>query len=404
MKKPSFAFIYHLNLGHSELSGQHRQRMLQQDLEQLMHWRGRIPVNISSMGMDWEVINQTNQQAIQAVRDNPNVTILDGLYSHLLPSIYPQLTELAQQHSTQTTDNIFGGTSPTGFVPEHDISSLNAHHFNWAAGVINKELHSYYPWDAHHQRIVPLTNPQDIPLSTVRVKHQQGSLPCLVAEGGTLRTTYLKLMREHAEPQEFINAIKESLLAAERDGSPIVSFVMDWETPYINAVHGQPRLDLADQLSQALAEADIPFTTLDHKATETIIAYAQAQPAITHRKHYSKWQPNPFRETVRNLTKQFINGTPYEQRALLAIAESDHDSAQHGLALGATKEHGAIVQLPSFVQGRKETITIASDKHRPQEYEHMAANLAEGQPINARTDELPPTSKWYLDQLHNAFQ
>lgn len=399
MTSPVFAFIYHLNLGHSELSGKHRQQMLEHDLAHLVNYRGRIPLNISSMGLDWKVINHVNPSAINAINTNPNITILDGMHSHLLPTVYPKLARLAQKYSKQTTDELFERVSPVGFAPEHDISSRNGHHLTWTAGVINKDIHSYYPWDKQRERIIP-TTPEPIPYSAVRVKHQEGSIPCLVAEGGTIRGTYLRLMREHAEPQDFINGIKRALHRATIEGSPLVSFVMDWETPYINAIDGQPRLDLVDQLSQELSHADIPFATLDDTLTEQVIAYANDQPAITHRKHYTKWQPNPFRETVHNLTRKFIESTPYEQQTLLAAAASDHDSAQHGLSIAAEKPFNAIVQLPSKKNGKEGLVTIASDAHRAQEYKHIAANLAAYRPLNANSETLPVASQWYLDKLH----
>ena len=409
MKGAKFALIYHLNLGHSELSSANRKQFLEQDVETLFRLRGRIPVNVSSTGMNWEVINNASPETIKTIRENPNITILDGLFSHMLPTLHPELAELAQKHSRESTDKIFGQTAPVGFAPEHDISSMCAYLLNWKVGVINRDLHSYYPWDEQHNRLIATKDKlhETIPNCAIRVLHKYGSLPCIVAEGGNLRTTYLKLMREQAEPKDFINAVKEALLTAEKAGEPLVSFVMDWETPYINAINGQPRLDLADQLSQALAESDIPFTNLDGNTTEEITDYAQRKPAISHRKNYTKWEQYDFRKKVKDLTRQFSDKTEYEQKTLLAIAESDHDSAIHGTIIGQkNKEKGyeAIAQLPSTVKGTPGIVTIASDAHRAQEYEIMAANLAEGLPLNAHTENLPEASRWYLDQLHKAFK
>jgi len=262
--KPKIALFYHLNLNHYSLTPELKQEYIDRGII-LLADSIRVPVNISISAQDLETIYKKNQQAYDALLDNPNIRFHISTYSHFLPSDFPDDLGMQLKLGVDTLYNLIPKNKiiRTVFFAEFDIPKTIK-----GLNIVSKYMHillvNYTLID--HSKLKSCPGLFEVKLN----KDNSMKLIC-IHKDTQYRYVYHKYLREMASDDEVLNAILFNRNRNNDNRTPVICHV-DFEAPIINIVESfvdniyrkyPPRYDLFRKLHKSFYLSGLDFVYLD---------------------------------------------------------------------------------------------------------------------------------------------
>jgi hypothetical protein len=384
--KAEFVFITYANLNHSEvpvgnsLRAAEPQGLFETMLTHVNH--SRVPLVFSTQGLDLDFYSVRNPRIIQELR-NPNITCIRGIYSHALPSFYPETLDWQLALGQDSLQRAGLESSQVLMLPEFDM-------FSSAIPVLRSAGLEYVLLQGGTPIVNPIYSRSGKKLEEadlVRIEDELTSDIKGIVMTGKLRNPYLAMLRGLKHPREMIDLIAAECESARARGSPILSFLIDWEAPLINSGSGNYGEiffhRFIDELARARERGDFLLSGLDYKTVKELRRFEGNLPVVlVGSRPKPKWiirnDNLNMLDRIRNIS--FHELSLYHKRVCLAASISDLQSAQFGLA----KQEGIIIKLPvKDLQGEEHPgdIVIKSDANRPFEVVHLAKAAETKKPV-----------------------
>lgn len=404
------ALVFHMNLDHANLTRGESLELIESGLEEMLR-EIKVPINISSTARDWELLNELNPSLVNWVKENPLIAVLDGTYSHAIPSHFPGFVKAQFEFGHEVHEKIFGGNagaslSAYGFVPEFafDSGMLPTIRGCWIGNIASSTT-SQMVKKGHENRNPPrcLYSGPD----AVIVHSSDGTaLAVNIARRDKLNKNLNRFFRGSNEPVHFTERLRRK--ASDSD-APFIIYLNDFETPLINKAYYQGRLlqrkDMWGLLMQHLPDSGIDFILLDLEAFTNSQYHAEkiGEGYVIAPRRTDKWvadaQAQEIYLAISCISERVDMGSRYQVKSILTAMSSDafvkpsNSSVMRGrLYDGKIKRYRAIDSVFSEV-----------DAARRMEVLHSVNCLRIGVPVNYGIGEMPKAQQEYFNALHSIF-
>lgn len=407
------ALVFHMNLDHSNLNRQQANDLLGRDLEQMLN-KVDVPINISSTGRDWELLEEVNPEVLYMICENNNITVLNGPYTHAILGHFPNAIESQLAIGDETHRRIFGESlSPYGFVPEfaYDSSTLPLLNEHWE-GHIASEPASYfvevnYSENCEIRRNRAITKEK----GTLRVLSARGEEIILnLAERSNVNRKMNKFFRGLNEPKHVAYSLKKM---AQKSDAPFVIYVHDFETPLINkAIYNNNvfrRIDQWDLLMDYLPRSDVNFICLDEDALNESKEHESQSDDVYAMlpREKDKWikttQSSDLLHNIYSVESGHDYSDGFETKALLQAMTSDAF-----VSLGETRVEPLELRGRLYDDKLRKHVEVISsfseyDPMRYLESAHILDCLKRDASVNEGIDNFPEAQKMYFGLLQKIF-
>jgi len=397
--------VFYANESHSEVPTNRYLTMLKDDsdLHQMIKAvdKHQVPVTWSSQAMDLLLLASAAPRIYDDLVASPYWALINGLYTHVLPSFHPEHLDKQLQFGRETF-NLAKANEVVGMLPEFDMSA-GAIQYLKAAGW-------KYVLLQHGVNTVHPKSPSDSSANGEVVSLQDAlgnELAAVMTHGPELRTAYLKMLRGLVSPDEMVAALVEQSQRSKELCSPVMAFLIDLEAVQINGA-----VDTFVQFVERLGEAQAAKTlSLAHFGSEVVakldkyLSSGQAAVCRIATRPKPKWSlcqdPLALADALKSLDVEGMS--PYHQRAYLWATNSDLYSAQFAYR---RSPDGVLARLPKQKpDGWPDAeVVIQADARRVQETSYLVRVVqAKGQigeqPGWADLDPCSQTKLRLLDDL-----
>jgi len=380
-----------MNLDHSRIDDNLYLDFIEKEFIHFFQSASQVKINLSSMGKDWETINRINPKAIEYVRDNKNIKVLNGFFSHMMPSIHPKLASANIGLGSYFHKNLFKDQlSDYGFVPEFDAYSafIPIARNIWKGTIISNGIHLYDFRNSFNPKLNK--EDKDKPFLKILGTDGRGSMNALISDDKNLRNSYLNMYREQISPEQHTKTI-ESL--AKQKGT--LTFLMDLETVMLNQVHfdnneiSPPRYDIWKAYNDQLTKINTEFVHLDD------INIPEQEGTLVLPRDKKKWLTRTNSSDIYNKIEDIDleKLTQYQFRTLLLAAGSDPISALYSA--------GETMTADSTFEGKPGKMIIKPNYNRILNAYRMLASIELKEDINEHMQDFPESSERILNLLHN---
>jgi len=382
LEKPTAVLVFHINKDHSEVGWDVYRKMLKDGGFLTMLQAIRVPVELSVQAEDISFLATANPAIVEEMRSNPKISMLQGPYTHTLPSFFPGTTWGQLALGKKVLKHYLGEKlSWVGSLPEVDVSTFVMPFLKqagWSGILVLEDLHYTYEYRKETDTRIPLTGKTIL---------RSGKTPLIVAVGEKLRDIYNKFYRGFTTAKEFLDALEDKATESKLN---FVIFYIDFEVPQVNAINGNSRLDLWEEFYQTLADSSMNFCHFqDPKVKRFIQGVAREMPETQiDPRPMPKWHHST---QLYEKIEKVLQNSSVDPHTLFRLTISDTFSALYYWPVCA--------ELP--VKNSTAKIVIRPDlKRRIEAVEYFLAKAC------GETPSLPHDSalRWYLKNLEKAHQ
>ena len=381
--EPTAVLIFHLNKDHSEVGWNIYRKMVDREFPEMFS-AVKVPVELAVQGEDISFLAAANPVIVEVMRSCPKISVLQGLYTHTLPSFFRGTLKSQLSLSNNVLKHYLGEkVSWVGSLPECDVSTPITPFLKeagWKGVVVLEDL--YYTYEYHKE-----TNAL-IPLAGETVLRSPEGMPLIVSAGAELRKIYHDFYRGFAKVDDFFKALEGR---ARKSKTNFAVFLTDLEIPQINAIKGKSRTDLWEEFFQAAARSEIRFCHFEDPEVKRFITDTakQAQETQINMRSMPKWYHS--KPLYRRIAKTFQENRSADPRDLCRLTISDAFSAIHyrrGCAVLDVKDSDdKVIVKPDLAR-------------RMTAFKYFRMKAEGGMP--RLPDE--PSLRWYLETLEKAHQ
>jgi len=337
------AFVWHMNLNASLLP---RPKVITYATKWIpaMLATAKVPQNISSMGEDWLVLQRIAPDLITQIKEDDQIGILNGTFSHGLfagfrdlqgvQATYPGMNMPAirsaffkvRQAQLSLGDyihrKIFGNKlAGVGMIPEFDLTSLEIDQIKqyWELSILKQTVNRFQDSDRTPIDLSP-------GLAEVLNVDSSATLPCLITND-TYNQAFHQFYLGKIKPTDLVRSI------TEYSGSQPQVIVMDLDGLFLNRTSDDPETDPGfeawQEFQKALAQSSLDIMTISTLLEETQAGKFTAQGEyFAGPRDYSKWQVPYYDEQVIAQALALITADdPYQKLLVLSNMTSDRYSA-----------------------------------------------------------------------------
>jgi len=376
--KKTVIITLHINKDHSEVSWPTYRKMVEggEFLEMLRNVT--VPIELSMQGEDVSFLATVNPDIIDEIRSNSNIAVLQGSYSHALPSFFPGMLQDQLALSKKVLTHYLGEkVGYVGCLPEVDVSTPIIKFLKkagWRDVLVLKDLHYTYNYRGNTDVRVPLVDETIL---------RSEEMPLIVATGEQLRDIYNKFYRGFATAEEFVQA-----LLNKREN--FIVFLIDFEVPQINAIDGKSRIDLWKKFFKVLKDSPINFCHFEDPEIRQFVQDMALESPETqiYPRPMPKWHHSS--ELYKKIVKA-VQHHSVDPRLLFRLAVSDNFSSIYYWPVCG--------EFP--VKDSEARIVIKPDRDRRiQAFNYFLAKV-KGDALPSICDE---ALQWYIENLEKAYQ
>jgi hypothetical protein len=398
MKKTPFVFIPYSNLDHSEVSTRNWLKFSEEkgDLEKMVNLASAngLPFTLSTQGIDIECLNTRNPKLVRRIAEKNE--FLRGLFSHVLPSFYPEHLDSQLAEEDRVKRELGIKQHSIGMLPEFDmfqglIPSLRLAGWNYV--LLHKGINKYDSEESH---------------DLVNIKDELGvSIKAIATRGDLFRNSYLKMLRrDSVSPKDTVELIVQETEKASERKLPVLTFLIDAEAPVMNNAMGEYK-EFMFYLGKAKREGRVNVSGFNEEVLDDLNSFFNSQliPTVhVASRPKPKWVIGLDELKIADLIKNtdFNSLTDYHKKVYLCAGISDLYSAQFDFR---KSPDGIVARLPKYLGGEEVgKIPIQGDRNRIYEVQHLIKALQTKKPLNEDLGiELSPESQEKMAILHQSF-
>lgn len=379
--RPTAVMVFHVNKDHSEVGWNVYRRMVEGG-EFLQMLRGiSVPIELSIQGEDVSFLATAEPEIVKEMLSNPKISVLQGSYTHTLPSFFPEMLPDQITLSKKILKHFLGEKlSWVGALPEVDVSTPiipSLKKVGWEGVLVLEDLHYTYEYRKE-------TNIR-IPLIDEAVLRSEG-MPLIVATGAELRNIYHRFYRGFTAPEDFLKALEAKAIRSKVN---FVVFYTDFEVPQINAVEEKSRIDLWEKFFQLMGDSPIHFCHFREPEVKQFIqnAASKARETQIELRPMAKWHHST--KLYEKIEETIRKNSSVDPRILFRLTISDTFSAIYYWPMCA--------ELP--VKGSNKIVIKPDLARRIEALNYFLAKSQEGEVPLTFGDQ---AFQWYLNKLEQA--
>jgi len=265
MKKESikeFVILFFWNLWHSEVLWSTLKRKMLESGE-VMRWlmSVRVPIYFSMHACDVSWLAVAYPEIVKAIKANPFIRVPLSTYSHVMPSVFPDIMEVQLAYGRKVLAHHFGEEKlapEIGFLSDFNIYDNLVPTLveqGWRGAIHLQGLNNLYQMNMTGigKIFTPFTGRHNV------IKHFHRDFPLYLSAGAKLRNAYLGYFRDFGDKLSVRQAFKQEVREQEdisrcsrvtKSNSGLGIFLTDFEPPWINETGGRPRIELFTELME----------------------------------------------------------------------------------------------------------------------------------------------------------
>lgn len=403
------ALIFHMNLDHANLRRSESLDLVDEHLEEMLG-NIRFPFNLSSTARDWLLIQKLNPRLLDMIRSNPHIHVLNGTFSHAIPTLFPGYLDDQISYGNRSHTDIFGPSlSCYGLSPEFAMDSYTLPSFMevWDGTLIG----------GTSSNLSRVCKPGDNRFTPPKEDDIYNIVPILCADGGIavvnvarrkeVNTRFNTFFRGLNEPEHVARELRRLVEEAARSDDPLSVHLQDLETSLINKCdhNGRKmcRFDLWHELMTYLSGCGIDFVHLDQ---DMLDASRESCPReelyVLLPRNTDKWLgKGTSRELYEEICRvsELAGSDLYQRLALMIAMSSDVFVVLNNMKKSVPFFHARIRLRDGRYKHTKGSYR-EYDTLRYIETTHILHCIKNGIPVNEDMSGFPKPHQRYFQALH----